>query len=364
MKKYIISGGGTGGHIFPAVSIANALKKLDPDCEILFIGANGRMEMEKVPAAGYKIIGLNVEGIDRKNLLKNFRTIYNLYASIRKAKRIMREFNPDAVVGVGGYASAAAIKAAIALKIPFLIQEQNGFAGMTNKLVAKHAAKICVAYNGMEKFFPKDRIMLTGNPVRQNLLYKIDDKIKAYNEFNLSANIPTILIVGGSLGAKTINDSVIANLDYIRNQNVQILWQTGKNYIREVKSHLENNPCSNIVATDFVARMDYAYAIADLVISRSGASSVSELCLLAKPTILVPSPNVAEDHQTHNAMALVNEDAAIMVKDINARENLMIKAIETINSPETLSSLSKNITKLAYHNSAEVIAKEVMTLSK
>ncbi len=362
MGRYIISGGGTGGHIFPAVSIANALKALDPKSEILFIGAEGRMEMEKVPAAGYDIVGLKIEGIDRKNILKNVRTVYHLYASIRKAKKIMREFAPDAVVGVGGYASASAIKAAIALKIPFLLQEQNGFAGMTNRLVGKHASKVCVAYRGMEKFFPKDRIILTGNPVRQNLLDEIDDMDKAYAEFGLKKGVKTILIVGGSLGAKTLNDSVIAQLESLREQDVQVIWQTGKLYYDYAKGNLDKVPCENIFVTDFVSRMDYAYAVADLVVSRSGASSVSELCLLGKPTILVPSPNVAEDHQTHNAMALVREKAAIIVRDIDARETLINIAVQTVADEGMLSELSVNIKKMAYHNSAEIIAREVMAL--
>ena len=318
--RYLISGGGTGGHIFPAVSIANALKELDPEAEILFVGALGRMEMERVPQAGYKIVGLPVRGFDRKKPWKNVSVLIDLSKSIRQVKKIIRDFKPNVGVGVGGYASGAAMWAAAKMGIPILLQEQNGFAGVTNKILKDKAAKICVAYEGMEKFFPADKIILTGNPVRQNLL----DGRKSKDDGR-----KTLLIIGGSLGARTINEAVIAGLKELTNAGIKVVWQTGKVYYEKCKSAWEaaGSP-ANIECLDFLSDMPDRYANADLVISRAGASSISEICLLGKPAILVPSPNVAEDHQTHNAMALVNKDAAVLVRDAEAAEKLIATALE------------------------------------
>lgn len=367
MKKnirIIISGGGTGGHIFPAVSIANAIKEQHPEAEILFVGAEGRMEMQRVPAAGYQIIGLPVAGFDRKHLLKNISVLIKLMKSQIKARRIIKEFKPDAAVGVGGYASGPTLKVAGSMGIPTLIQEQNSYAGVTNKLLAKKACKICVAYEGMERFFDKEKIILTGNPVRQNLLNQQMSREDAIRSFNLDPTKKTVLIVGGSLGARTINNCVLNGLDQIRQSGVQFIWQTGKFYINEAKEkvgHAENYPMLH--TTDFITDMAAAYSAADLVISRSGAGSISEFCLLGKPVILVPSPNVAEDHQTKNALALVAKDAALYIKDAEASEKLLKTAIETVQQPETLKKLSTNIAKLAFKDSANTIAEEVWKLA-
>lgn len=367
MKKnirIIISGGGTGGHIFPAVSIANAIKEQHPEAEILFVGAEGRMEMQRVPAAGYQIIGLPVAGFDRKHLLKNISVLIKLMKSQIKARRIIKEFKPDAAVGVGGYASGPTLKVAGSMGIPTLIQEQNSYAGVTNKLLAKKACKICVAYEGMERFFDKGKIILTGNPVRQNLLNQQMSREDAIRSFNLDPTKKTVLIVGGSLGARTINNCVLNGLDQIRQSGVQFIWQTGKFYINEAKEkvgHAENYPMLH--TTDFITDMAAAYSAADLVISRAGAGSISEFCLLGKPVILVPSPNVAEDHQTKNALALVAKDAALYIKDAEASEKLLKTAIETVQQPETLKKLSTNIAKLAFKDSANTIAEEVWKLA-
>ena len=367
MKKnirIIISGGGTGGHIFPAVSIANAIKEQHPEAEILFVGAEGRMEMQRVPAAGYQIIGLPVAGFDRKHLLKNISVLIKLMKSQIKARRIIKEFKPDAAVGVGGYASGPTLKVAGSMGIPTLIQEQNSYAGVTNKLLAKKACKICVAYEGMERFFDKEKIILTGNPVRQNLLNQQMSREDAIRSFNLDPTKKTVLIVGGSLGARTINNCVINGLDQIRQSGVQFIWQTGKFYINEAKEKVgqaENYPMLH--TTDFITDMAAAYSAADLVISRAGAGSISEFCLLGKPVILVPSPNVAEDHQTKNALALVAKDAALYIKDAEASEKLLKTAIETVQQPETLKKLSTNIAKLAFKDSANTIAEEVWKLA-
>jgi UDP-N-acetylglucosamine--N-acetylmuramyl-(pentapeptide) pyrophosphoryl-undecaprenol N-acetylglucosamine transferase len=319
--RIIISGGGTGGHIFPAVSIANAIKEQHPDTEILFVGAEGRMEMQRVPAAGYKIIGLPVAGFDRKNLLKNFSVLIKLFRSQLKARQIIKEFKPDAAVGVGGYASGPTLKMAGMMGIPTLIQEQNSYAGVTNKLLAKKACKICVAYEGMERFFDKEKIILTGNPVRQGLLNSSIDREKAIQSFGLDPQKKTILIVGGSLGARTINNCVMQGLEKIKNSGVQFIWQTGKFYINEAKATVAKaGEIPMLHTTDFISDMAAAYTAADLVISRAGAGSISEFCLLQKPVILVPSPNVAEDHQTKNALALVNKGAALYVKDSEATQ--------------------------------------------
>ena len=354
--RYLISGGGTGGHIFPAVSIANALKELDPEAEILFVGALGRMEMERVPQAGYEIAGLPVRGFDRKKPWKNVSVLIDLSKSIRQVKKIIRDFKPNVGVGVGGYASGAAMWAAAKMGIPILLQEQNGFAGVTNKILKDKAAKICVAYEGMEKFFPADKIILTGNPVRQNLL----DGRKSEDDGR-----KTLLIIGGSLGARTINEAVIAGLKELTNEGIKVVWQTGKVYYEKCKAAWEaaGSP-ANIECLDFLSDMPDRYANADLVISRAGASSISEICLLGKPAILVPSPNVAEDHQTHNAMALVNKDAAVLVRDAEAAEKLIATALELLNDPKRLKTLQTNVLKLAQKDSAKRIAEEVIALAK
>ncbi len=363
-KKFIISGGGTGGHIFPAISIANALKIRFPDADFLFVGALDRMEMERVPAAGYTIEGLKISGFDRKNLLKNFKVLWNLIGSIIKAHKIIRRFKPDVAVGVGGYASAPVLRAASSFKIPTLIQEQNSYAGITNKLLAKKASTICVAYDNMERYFPAEKIVKTGNPIRQELLKVKKKDIEAYQFFNFNPKKKTILIVGGSLGARTINHSVIKQLKKLISTDIQVVWQTGKFYIKEAQKAMEDFKTKNILVTEFISRMDYAYAIADLVISRAGASSISELCLLRKPAILIPSPNVAEDHQTKNAMALVNKNAAIMITDSNAKKLMIPTALDILQDEEKMINLSKNISKLAEPNSAERIADEVIKLMK
>jgi UDP-N-acetylglucosamine--N-acetylmuramyl-(pentapeptide) pyrophosphoryl-undecaprenol N-acetylglucosamine transferase len=364
--RVIVSGGGTGGHIFPAISIANAIRAKQPDAEILFVGALGRMEMQRVPAAGYKIIGLPVAGFDRKNLLKNIPVLIKLARSLWMARSIVKDFRPDVAVGVGGYASGPTLKMAASQGVPCLLQEQNSYAGVTNKKLAKSAAKICVAYDGMERFFPAEKIIKTGNPVRQNLLESTITKEEAIRSFGLDPQRKTVLIIGGSLGARTVNESVLRHLDDIRQDSrVQFIWQTGKYYSDEIREALSKvEPLTNLHVTDFIASMDAAYAAADLVISRAGASSISELCLLKKPCILVPSPNVAEDHQTKNAQALSTRGAALMVRDADARETLIPLAVQTVTNPAQLISLGEHAGKLAYHHSAEVIADEVLKLAQ
>ena len=362
--RVIISGGGTGGHIFPAVSIANAVKALRPDAKILFVGALGRMEMQRVPAAGYEIKGLPICGFDRKNLLKNFKVLYKIWKSQRMAKQIIKDFKPQVAVGVGGYASGPTLNKAAAMGVPCLIQEQNSYAGVTNKLLAKKAAKICVAYEGMERFFPAEKIILTGNPVRQALLDTTITREEAIKTFGLDPAKKTILLVGGSLGARTINESVLQHLDLVKGTDVQFIWQTGKYYSAEIAKRLEGQNIPNLVVTDFITDMGAAYKAADLVISRAGASSISEFCLIGKPVILVPSPNVAEDHQTKNALALANRDAAIYVKDAEAPATLLELAVKTVNDEKKLKSLSENVLKLALPDSADIIAKEVIKLAK
>jgi UDP-N-acetylglucosamine--N-acetylmuramyl-(pentapeptide) pyrophosphoryl-undecaprenol N-acetylglucosamine transferase len=368
MKKnlrIIISGGGTGGHIFPAVSIANAIKTLQPDSEILFVGAEGRMEMQRVPAAGYPIKGLPVAGFDRKNLFKNIPVLIKLFKSQRLAKKIVKDFKPHAAVGVGGYASGPTLKVAGSMGIPTLLQEQNSYAGVTNKLLAKQAKKICVAYEGMERFFSKEKIILTGNPVRQGLTNSTISREEAVQSFGLNPKKQTILILGGSLGARTINQCLMSNLQKIKDSGVQFIWQTGKIYIDEVQNTVAKfGELPMLYVTDFISDMAKAYTAADLVISRAGAGSISEFCLLKKPIILVPSPNVAEDHQTQNALALVNKNAALYVKDADANEKLLDTAIATVNQPELLKNLSTNIAELAFTDSANVIAKEVIKLAE
>lgn len=363
--KIIISGGGTGGHIFPAISIANAIKKKVPEAEILFVGAEGRMEMQRVPAAGYEIKGLPICGFDRKNLLKNIIVLFKIWKSQRMAKKIIKDFKPMAAVGVGGYASGPTLNQCAAMGIPCLIQEQNSYAGVTNKLLAKKAEKICVAYEEMERFFPADKIILTGNPVRQAILDTKLTREEAIKQFGLDPSKKTILFVGGSLGARTINESILRHLDLLENGDVQVIWQTGKYYSAQIAEELKkaNKEYPMLKVTDFISDMGAAYKAADLVISRSGASSISEFCLIGKPVILVPSPNVAEDHQTKNTMALVNKDAALYVKDAEAPDTLLQLAINTVKDAARLSSLSENIKKLGLKDSADIIADEVIKLA-
>ena len=362
--RVIISGGGTGGHIFPAISIANAIKAKHPEAKILFVGALGRMEMQRVPAAGYEIKGLPICGFDRKNLLKNFSVLLKIWKSQRMAKKIIKDFRPMAAVGVGGYASGPTLNKAASMGIPCLIQEQNSYAGVTNKLLAKKAEKICVAYEGMERFFPAEKIIMTGNPVRQSLLETTISREEAVKSFGLDPAKKTILLVGGSLGARTINESVSQHLDLIASSDIQFIWQTGKYYHAGIMQQLEGKDLPMLKVTDFIGDMGAAYKAADLVISRAGASSISEFCLIGKPVILVPSPNVAEDHQTKNAMALVNKDAAIYVKDAEAPQALLPLAIKTVQDDALLNRLSENILKLALPNSADIIADEVVKMIK
>lgn len=358
--KFIVSGGGTGGHIFPAISIANALKERYPDAEILFVGAQGKMEMERVPAAGYKIIGLPVAGFDRKNLFKNISVVSKLLKSMNLAKRIVKNFAPDMAIGVGGYASGPTLRAAAAKNIPTLLQEQNSYAGVTNKLLAKNASVICVAYEGMERFFPKEKIVLTGNPTRQDLYVSDEKREEAYAHFGLKPNKKTILMVGGSLGARTLNDSIVGAFDIIRDADVQVIWQCGKYYYNEMQE-LQNKGVvpENVKLMDFVSRMDLAFSVADLIISRAGAGSISEFSLLKKPVVLVPSPNVSEDHQTQNALALVKKDAAVMITDGEAREKLFPEALSLVADDKKLEALSENIAKMAQLDSAKRIVDEI-----
>ena len=372
--RIIVSGGGTGGHIFPAISIANALKELCPDADILFVGAEGRMEMQRVPDAGYRIIGLPVAGFDRQHLWKNVTVLVKLLRSQLKARRIVRDFRPQVAVGVGGYASGPMLKACAMAGIPTLIQEQNSYAGVTNKLLAKQAAKICVAYEGMERFFPADKIILTGNPVRQNLRDNRATRAEGAAHFGLDPQKKTILVLGGSLGARTLNRTMEAGLRTILGHpEVQFIWQTGKIYIDEVKQaitaftgeavrNVRVASLPNLFVLDFIKHMDLAYAAADLVVSRAGAGSISEFCLLGKPVILVPSPNVAEDHQTKNALALAQKDAALYVKDADAPQQLLDTALQAVADDECLQSLAGNIGRLALPDAANAIAREVLGL--
>ena len=366
-KEYriIISGGGTGGHIFPALAIADAIRAKHPEAKILFVGANNRMEMQRVPDAGYEIKGLPIAGFDRKNLLKNFKVLWLILKSQRMAKKIIKEFAPQAAVGVGGYASGPTLKMAAKMNVPTLIQEQNSYAGVTNKILAKRAKMICVAYEGMERFFPHEKIKLTGNPVRKNLLDMRSNHKEALKAMNLDENKKCVLIVGGSLGARSINEGVMANIELIRaNSDVQFVWQTGKLYFEEMKKRVsEAGKPENLVVTDFVSNMADALSAADLVVSRAGAGSISEFALLGKAVILVPSPNVSEDHQTKNAMALVNKGAAIYVADSKVKEELITKALETVNNASVIASLEQNIEKMGKPNAASKIADEVLMLA-
>lgn len=372
--RIIVSGGGTGGHIFPAISIANAIRELRPEAEILFVGAEGRMEMQRVPDAGYPIIGLPVAGFDRSRPWRNVAVLIKLMKSQRKARRVIRDFRPQLAIGVGGYASGPTLREAARMGIPTLIQEQNSYAGVTNKLLAKRARRICVAYEGMERFFPAEKLVMTGNPVRQSLLNCKASQAQALATFGLEHGKKTLLIIGGSLGARTINQTLVAALPTIRErQDVQFIWQTGRIYIEEVRRTLAEftrqavdgpvaSALPNLYVSDFISDMAMAYAAADLVISRAGAGSISELCLLGKPVILVPSPNVAEDHQTKNAMALVSRNAALCVRDAEAREQLIPIALNTLSKPEELVSLSRNIALLGLPDSANAIAREALSL--
>ncbi|WP_342647219.1 undecaprenyldiphospho-muramoylpentapeptide beta-N-acetylglucosaminyltransferase [Mucilaginibacter sp. CSA2-8R] len=360
--RIIISGGGTGGHIFPAVAIANALKKINPATEILFVGANGRMEMEKVPAAGYKIIGLDIQGIQRKAVWKNVMFPIKLITSISKAASIIKNFKPDAAVGVGGYASGPLLYAASLKGVPTLIQEQNSYAGITNKWLSKKARKICVAFDGMDQFFPVEKIIKTGNPVRRQSVDTAGKQQEALAAFKLSANKRTILVTGGSLGARTLNHSLLADLDKLIAADVQLIWQTGKVYYKGIIEKLGENYHPNICILEFLNRMDLAYAAADLIISRAGAGTIAELCIVGKPVILVPSPNVAEDHQTKNAMALVQTDAALFVADRDAEVKLIPQALQLLQDNARQQTLGKNISKLALPNADEVIAQHVLSL--
>lgn len=361
--RVIVSGGGTGGHIFPAVSIANAIKAMRPDAKILFVGANGRMEMERVPAAGYEIKGLPVRGLIRPLWSpKNISVMLDFIKSRSMVKSIIRDFRPQVAVGVGGYASAPTLNAAYAMGIPCLIQEQNSYAGVTNKSLAKKAEKICVAYDGMERFFPADRIMKTGNPVRQALLENTMTKEEACKAMGLDPAKPIILVIGGSLGARTVNDSIAGGIERFDNAEIQVVWQTGKYYAEECERKAKSSKF--VKAQAFISDMATAYRAADIVISRAGASSISELCLLGKASILVPSPNVAEDHQTKNARALSNKNAAIFVADKDARAKLVDEAIKLVSNKARIASLETEVKKLAYHNSAEVIAEEVIKLAE
>lgn len=362
--KVIISGGGTGGHIFPAIAIANALKNKAADIDILFVGAVGRMEMEKVPKAGYRIIGLKIAGFQRKLTLKNLSFPFKLICSLIKARKILNDFMPDVVVGVGGYASGPLLRAATGKGIPSLIQEQNSFPGVTNKLLAAKVNKICVAYDNLEKFFPKEKIYFTGNPIRQDVINISDKRPAALKHFGLSADKLTLLVVGGSLGSRTINESISDSLTLIADNNLQLVWQTGKQYIETAKKHVANYENKGIKAFDFINEMDLAYAAADIVVSRAGAIAISELCAVKKPVILVPSPNVAEDHQTKNAMALVNKNAAIMVKDIDAGKLLGKSIIDLYNNKNLQQELIKNIAELAVTDASDRIAEEVLSLVK
>jgi UDP-N-acetylglucosamine--N-acetylmuramyl-(pentapeptide) pyrophosphoryl-undecaprenol N-acetylglucosamine transferase len=361
-QRFIISGGGTGGHIFPAIAIANALRKQLPDSDILFVGANGRMEMERVPAAGYKIKGLNIAGFQRGKILSNLGLPFKVLSSLLNARSIIKNFKPNAAIGVGGYASGPLLMAASLSGVPCVIQEQNSFAGITNKILSKRAKKVCVAYEGMDAIFPKEKIVLTGNPVRAEILNKNVNRTDAYKYFGLNENKKTILIIGGSLGARTINESVVTYLTLSPlerdGERLQLLWQTGKSW------NAENKGWQNVVQMPFIDRMDYAYAVADVIISRAGALSIAELQNIGKPLILVPSPNVTEDHQTHNAMTLVKNNAAIMIKDIEAKEKLMSAALELLNDGSKKKELSDNIKKMAISDAAERIVAEILKVAK
>ncbi len=361
--RIIISGGGTGGHIFPAISIANALRKLEPEIDILFVGAEGRMEMEKIPAAGYRIIGLPVAGLYRSLTLKNFKVIVKLFKSLRMAKKVIKDFNPDVVVGVGGYASGPVLRQAGKMKIPTLIQEQNSYAGVTNKILAKKASVICVAYDGMEKYFPADKLIKSGNPVRQNFDNLKSLEKEAFKFFNLKKGVPVVLVLGGSLGAGSINNALSDNLGQMKTADCQWLWQTGKYYFENVKALVSVSCTDNISVYGFINRMDLAYAAADIIVSRAGAGTISELCLVGKPVILIPSPNVAEDHQTKNAQALSGRGAAVLIPDSSAVQTLVHETLKLITDIKRREILSGNIITMADRDADVRIAEEVLKLA-
>ncbi len=364
MSQYrvIVSGGGTGGHIFPAIAIANAIKEKHPDAKILFVGALGRMEMEKVPAAGYEIIGLPIMGLQRRLTLQNLKFPFKLIASMLKAKKIVKDFKPDVVVGVGGYASGPLLKAATKLGVPALVQEQNSYPGITNKLLANKVEKLCVAYDNMDRFFPKEKIMLTGNPVRQDIKNLEAKRIRGIEHFGLDPNKKTVLVVGGSLGARTINHAIDAGVEEIAKNDIQLVWQTGKLYVDEAASTVAKYEGKGIKTMPFIAKMDLAYAVADVVVSRAGAMSVSELSIAKKPTIFVPLPSAAEDHQTKNAMALVNHNAALLVKDVEAQKTLIPTLIDLVKNEDEQQKIAANVAKMAFTDSANIIAAEVLKL--
>ena len=362
--KVIISGGGTGGHIFPAIAIANALKNIQSDIEILFVGALGKMEMEKVPAAGYEIIGLNISGINRSNMLKNLAFPFRLIGSLLKSGKIIRSFKPNVVVGVGGFASGPVMYAAGLAGIPTVIQEQNSYAGITNKILGARAKKVCVAYDGMDKFFPSQNILRTGNPVRQDILNLNGKRDEGMKTFRLDPTKKTLLVIGGSLGARSMNLALKANIKTFMDANVQVVWQTGKLFIDEAKKAVEEANASNFYVSDFIYTMDQAYAVADVVLSRAGASSISELCIVGKPAVLVPFPFAAEDHQTKNAQALVDVDAAILVTDKEAGSKACEEALNLLSNDEKRATLSANIKTLALPNADAEIAQEILKLAK
>jgi UDP-N-acetylglucosamine--N-acetylmuramyl-(pentapeptide) pyrophosphoryl-undecaprenol N-acetylglucosamine transferase len=364
LNKVIISGGGTGGHIFPAIAIADEIKRRNPSADILFVGAKGKMEMEKVPAAGYKIEGLTIAGLQRKLTFSNFLLPFKIIKSLLGARSIIKNFKPQVVIGVGGYASGPTLKAATMLGIPTLVQEQNSFPGKTNKLLAKNVNTLCTAYEGLERFFPKEKIRLTGNPVRFEMVNIAGKRQEAFDFYKLDSAKKTILVIGGSLGARTLNQAMMEHYSLLQDNNVQVLWQCGKLYFESLSEQLNGKETDSIKMVQFIDRMDLAYAIADVIISRAGAISVSELCLIAKPIILVPSPNVSEDHQTKNAMALVDKNAALLVKDIEAKEKLIPTAIGLLDNELLRAELSTEITKLGKPKATESIVDEIEKIAK
>ncbi len=362
--KVIISGGGTGGHIFPALAIANEIKKRFSNVDILFVGANGRMEMKKIPEAGFNIVGLDIVGLQRRITYKNLFFPFKLFKSLRKAKSIVKSFNPNVVIGVGGYASGPTLKMASKLGYPTLIQEQNSYAGLTNKLLSKKAISICVAYENMSKFFPAEKIRLTGNPVRNDIINLNNKKEEALIHFKIEGNKKVVLLLGGSLGAKTINDGLLNNIDRIHNENLIILWQAGSRYIDDVINKLNKDKYPNIFPLAFIKRMDLAYAAADLIVSRAGALSISEIAIVGKPAILIPSPNVAEDHQTKNAMSLVNNNSAVMVKDEDTNSKLIPMILKLLADTDYCNELKVNLLKMSKPNASEHIVDEVVEIGK